>query len=359
MTTIGFAVHVTTDRSAVCAGLATIPSTLCRGPFQRDGWIAAWLAAHPDVPLALVTVVDAATGAPRMVLPLALDSRAGVPCWTGLDRGVSDYNAPLVAPEFDPTPSEMQTLWRQIGRALPGADLLVLEKIPDRIGDRPNPLIGLSGLHASPFGRHVLRLDGGPATIEAGFTASFAHSLARKRRKLANRGVLAFVVEHGPAALPGFDRLMERHAHRYATPAATVALYRRLFACGGVGRLGELRLDGAAIAGCFGMVDEHSFLLLALGHDEAFKNWSPGLLAIHDMIAWAGDCRLGEFDFTIGAEPYKYDFGVVRQPLWEVQTPLRLRGRAVLGVIRARAAIAGAKRWLLRPAPAEAGRVGP
>ena len=54
------------------------------------------------------------------------------------------------------------------------------------------------------------------------------------------------------------------------------------------------------------------------------------------MIAWAAASGLAEFDFTIGSEAYKFDFGVATERLWELRASLRLRGALMLAVLRLR-----------------------
>lgn len=339
--------HVETDSAAVAARLAALPRDLVRGVFQRPEWIAAWLAAHAATPLrlALVTVTRVGDGAVRLVLPLMLERRHGTACWTALDDGVSDYNAPLFAPDFAPSAAVAARLWARIVEALPVGDLLLLEKMPAVVEGHRNPLIDLDGRLASRFRRHPLPLGGDLEAVRRRFHGHAA--LARKRRKLGRRGRVDFEVLAGAEALPVLERLMRWRDRRYDGRATTDALYRRLLLDGQLGRVGVLRLDGAPIAGTFGIVDGDALRLLVLAFDEAFAAWSPGRLVIDDMIAWAVEARFGEFDFTIGSEAYKFDFGVESEPLWEIRAPLRWRGAMRLHLMDARRTAAGLVRRAL------------
>jgi CelD/BcsL family acetyltransferase involved in cellulose biosynthesis len=217
---------------------------------------------------------------------------------------------------------------------LPTGDLIFLEKMPERIGDRRNPLLDLTGVTRSRFLAHPLALDADIETLRR--RTSGRRSLDRKRRKLERRGRLTFTVASGPDAVPAIERLMGWRDRRYDGRPITVAFYRRLLLDTDLARVGVLCLDGEPIGGCFAVVESRVLRLLVSAFDEAMKNWSPGLLAIDAMIGWAVETGLDTFDFTIGSEPFKFAFGVTSEPLWEVRASLGLRGRVLLGLLGAR-----------------------
>jgi CelD/BcsL family acetyltransferase involved in cellulose biosynthesis len=73
---------------------------------------------------------------------------------------------------------------------------------------------------------------------------------------------------------------------------------------------------------------------------------------IEDAIAWAVDLGLAEFDFTIGSEAYKMEFGVVPEPMWMVAQEFGPTGSAMLRIMLARNTIAKRlKRWIDPSAP--------
>lgn len=319
-------IEIETDDRAARALLATLPDDLVRGVFQRPTWIEAWSAAHAAAPprTALLTVSRGRDGPVVLALPLMRQQRGVTTCWTTLDDGVSDYNAPLFSPDFQPTRADLVAIRTAIVERLPDGDVFLLEKMPERIGPHRNPLFGLPGLQPSRFRRHPLPLTGGAAAVRARFHGF--SGLARKRRKLSRRGRLEFAVLSDAEAVDGLERLMGWRDRRYDARATTTDLYRRLLADTDMARVGLLTLDGVAIGGCFGIVDGDAFRLLVVAFDAAHGAWSPGRLAIDDMICWAIGAGLAEFDFTIGDEAFKFDFGVEVEPLWEVRAPLRWRG---------------------------------
>ncbi len=359
MQTMDHRVRVVTDVRTVEEQLRGLPTELLRGPFQQASWIGAWLAAHAETrpTLALVTVTDASTGAVLFVLPLMLDTRSGVPCWTALDDGVSDYNAPLLAPDFRPPPQVMRRIWAQVRERLPLGDMIFLEKIPERIAGRRNPLLDLARPRPSRFVGHPLALADGLAAVRARYRAG--RSLARKHRKLGRRGTLDFIVLSGARAAPHLEQLMRWRERRYDTRPITTDFYRRLLDDGDLARVGMLRLDGTAVAGCYAIVCDGALRLLVTAFDTQWKNWSPGLLAIDEMIGWACCEGLDVFDFTIGSEPYKFDFGVASERLWEIRSSLRLRGSLILRLLGARRLAAGLARGTAAGFARARARLGP
>lgn len=352
-------VHVETDAREVVAALTRLPPDLVRGPFQHPDWIRAWLDTRRGAPLrlALATVGRRSTEALLLALPLMLDRRGGVPCWTALDDGVSDYNAPMIAPDFHPDRATMRRIWERILAALPGGDMVFLEKMPTTVAGHRNPFLDLDGIGPSPFHRHPLPLAGGLDAVRG--LCAIPRSLARKRRKLGRKGALTFSLVDGDGARADLDRLMAWRDLRYGDRPAITDFYRRLLADTDLCRLGMLRLDGEPIAGGFGFLADRTLHLLVASFDGRWARWSPGLLAIEDMIAAATAEGCATFDFTIGSEAYKRDFGVLPEPLWEIRAAVGLRGRLVLRLLEARRAVGRLiRRGLATPGLAEAARTG-
>lgn len=309
-----------------------------RSPFQRAQWLETWFGSFGrETPSKIfaASIEDAASGEPVFVLPLTVERRGGILRLKAWDGGVSDYNAPLLSRRFAPNRDELKRLWASLLKELPRADVLELEKVPSVVGAIDNPLLALEGVHPSRFTRHVLPIpaDGDFEMLKlARFDPSHRRSLAKKRRKLQNKGRLEFGFLSGAAALPILDEILEWRAERFADGAPSEEMqraddfYRSLCGHTDIARVGRLTLDGRLIAGCFGTLTDRTFQLLAVAHDGDFKNWSPGLLAIESSIAVL--CAQGAtvYDFTIGDEPYKLDFGVEVEKLWEIEAGLSVKG---------------------------------
>lgn len=347
-------VSVRKDPDEIARLVGVDRTDLERSPFQRAQWLETWFGAFSGVPAELyaASIEDSATGESVFVLPLMVEHRGGIVRLKAWDSGVSDYNGPMLSNRFTPSRSDMNTLWADLLHALPRADVLELEKVPSAIGEISNPLLEIDGVMLSKFTRHALPL---PADRDfekmaaARFNPTHRRTLSRKRKKLQNKGRLEFALDAGPEALPTLDRILEWRGHRFshrADPDATGqidAFYRSLCSHTDIARVGRLTLDGRLLAGCFGTLTGDTFQLLAVAHDGDFKNWSPGLLAIESSIAHLCARGVTVYDFTIGDEPYKTDFGVEVEKLYELQAALTFKG---LIYLRARAFARRLKRLL-------------
>lgn len=316
-----------------------------RSPFQRAAWLETWFGsfvAEKPTQICAATIEDATTGETVFVMPLMVEHRGGVARLKAWDSGVSDYNGPVMSKSFSPTSGEMRSLWHEMLGKLPKADVVEIEKLPVHIGERDNPMLVVEGVHESSLARHPLPLDASFENLAASrFNPSHRRTLAKKRKKLQNKGKLEFALLTGAEALGPLDQILEWRAARFADEneaseaERVAAFYRSLAAHTDMARVGRLSLDGVIIAGCFGTLTDDTFQLLAVAHDGQYKNWSPGLLAIESSIALLCASGATVYDFTIGAEPYKFDFGVDVEKLFEVETSLTYKGAAYLGLRRA------------------------
>lgn len=354
--------HVTVaeGREACRTALAFDADAVVATPFQHPAWLAVWLdafAGEEKDDVFLLEVRERGESRVALWVPLARESRSGVRILRGWDRGVADYDGPILARDFAATPAETRRLWTAIRAALPACDLLVLDKMPARLGELANPLVDLPGVERSFNSTHVVRLDRLEGeSVVAHFDDGMRRSLDRKRRKLRNKGDLVFRLTPACRAPEPLDRLLEWRRARFAEEnrgrdvAPVEAFWRRLAGEAEIARIAELSLDGRTLAAGFGTRVGDGFQLLATGFDVAWKNWSPGLLLVEDLVVAAEADGVRLFDFTIGDEAYKLDFHVEVEPLWDLFQPCTLKGR--LAALWRRAQIRRRRRRLAEEAAA-------
>ncbi len=330
-------VDVVEGTRACAAAVAFTADEVRSTPFQHPAWLAAWLATFPDTRETRTYLVEVRERRTRRIvlrLALGLETHASVRVLRGWDRDTSDYGGPILAPGFSPSPEMFRDVWAAILARLPRCDVVAIDKMPARIGDLDNPLLGLDGVERSFNAAHVVRLGTTPGVgVLESFDPSMRRSLARKRRKLKNKGDLVFRERPGREALDVLEALLDWRRARFAAEnrghdvAPVEAFWRRLAADADIARVADLSLDGRPIAAGFGTRTGETFQLLATGFDVAWKNWSPGLLLAEDMVATAEGDGVRLFDFTIGEEAYKLDFRVETPPLFDLFAPRTLKGR--------------------------------
>lgn len=337
-------IRLASGSDACLAALDFAADEVVASPFQHPDWLAAWARNFPD-PLGervfLVEARETATGRVVLRLPVALELWSGVRVLRGWDRGTADYGGVILTRGVVLSPDRFRALWCEVVAALPACDVLVLDKLPGRIGESADPLLLVGEIERSFNSGHVLRLGepGLPRAVET-FDGTMRRSLARKRRKLGNKGTLTF--RFGPAreagdvleALLGWrrDRFAAENADRDV--ASIEAFWRRAAAETEIARIADLSLDGRPLAAGFGTRTGSSFQLLATGFDPAWKNWSPGLLLLEDLVDAAETDGVCLFDFTIGDEAYKLDFAVETVPLHDLFVPRTVKGRMAAWVRR-------------------------
>lgn len=332
----GYEIAILSESEAIPTLLAT--SGFERTPFQSPSWLAAWFAVYrpsgTDYCVGVIRKPDG--GQPLFLLPLVRERCHGVSVLTLPDRGVSDYHSALVSPEFAPNSETMNRLWDALVAMLPKADILSIQRVLPESAAR----MGIAQLmRPSCCSAHAVPIDADFATLrDRRFDPSTARRLVKNRRKLENKGQLAFDFISGPEALPDLEKLLDWRQQRFQDVNDTEAVatqrifYRRLVEDGTLARVGRLRLNDELIAGCLGLIEGERILILMIAYDKAFANWAPGLLAFESCISAASELGLKVFDLTIGNESYKQVFGADTTALLELRQPLTLRGRLVLAL---------------------------
>lgn len=243
------------------------------------------------------------------------------------DLGVSDYSDFPTAPDF----SAPSTLGKQILKAIAPFSFISIRKIR-RLDVSKFTILGEPFVTRAPFDAHATVLTGPlPEWQKQNFESSFKSFLARKSRLLSRLGNIALkkanTVEETDAA---FSVLRVFRASRFDALELPDLLqsqhvfdfYKSIAMNGGKNSTAAtytLLLDDKPIAVIFGLVHRRifSFLLMAFDFDS-YRNYSVGLLAIEQTIGAriaAGDVC---FDFMIGEQPYKKDFGTAATEIYSV-----------------------------------------
>jgi CelD/BcsL family acetyltransferase involved in cellulose biosynthesis len=276
------------------------------------------------------------------------------------DFRVCDYSAPLVAPAVEFTAEEMHRIWTAVREILPPADILLLSRIPDRLGTMANPLALLPKWRRMDLQTFGLTIDGDPDTLlKRVCTPSMAREVAANARRLHRCGAVRFVLANTADEVREiFAALVDQRLKRFrevgrfdlltrpGVPEFYLDVALRSVASGGPVRLFGVSVDGEWIACAYGLVGGGAFLGILLSMaGEAWRKYSPGLHIAGETMRWARSQGLTYFDMNIGPMPYKNGFSATGCDLYEVAEPLTARGALLLHAIQAKA---GARAWLRR-----------
>jgi CelD/BcsL family acetyltransferase involved in cellulose biosynthesis len=322
----------------------------CPGYFlsQTFAWAdTAWrtigMARHSD----LACLALHSEGRLAAVWPLAVGQRRGLSIARPLGFEGEDYCVPLIEPGIMAV-ARAGLLWQA---ALTVADYIVLKHVCSdtplaevlqttrqyRIAEKSVP---------APY---VARADYADwAEYHATVSSQFRAQLRRRRRKLEQQGKVELVREDAtgaPALIdwmlnqkrrwlqetenhndwmdqPEFRELLVALAQRSDTPQGGVALF-------------ALKLDGKPLAAYFLAFDPRRVEYYLTAYDDAWSACSPGAVLLEHIVRWAFDRGL-DFDFRVGAQPYKFRWAkrVGETVNWDIATGLR--GLPALACLRTR-----------------------
>ena len=320
--------------------------------YQRADWaagIAARVAGPAGASPLFVELVERASGRTVMIWPLALVRRRGLRVLTWLDLGVSDYAAPVLAAGVAPSAGAMRAAWAAMRGVLPKADLIRISWVPATVHGRANPLAVLPHRRRMTMQASGVVLDGDPETLLKRLCRpSTLKDFGKQRRRLERAGALRFALAQTPEAVETvYAAIVEQRRRRFAEMGRfdllarpeIEAFYRERALdglSGGPARLFSLRVGDTVVAAAYGLAHRDTFhgIMLTTSDDPAWRNASPGMQIVGDVMRWARADGLTYFDFTVGDLPYKRDFGVAPRDLDEIVQPLTLRGALLVAALR-------------------------
>jgi len=298
-------------------------------PFQHPVWLThayQVLAPHRDAQPVWISIFDA--GELVGAVPLILRSKSGLKLLESTDFGVSDYAAPVLSDACLSTFQADASASAAFLSALPGHDVFRVR--PVRQGDAGR-WTALLGVEPKPlgFGAHAVDLtpsfeDWRAANLERSFASQARRKGKRWRRqadvrwhRLADRAAThAAILQLATLRAGRFegDPIQEDAVAQFYANVAMDGL------AGtdedGFAETWEVTSDGQTVGVLFGLTHAGRFHYLLIGVDyDGFGRHSPGLQMyegiIEDWMARGGT----SFDFTIGDEPFKKDYGCVETPM--------------------------------------------
>jgi CelD/BcsL family acetyltransferase involved in cellulose biosynthesis len=323
---------------------ARAPSTA----FQHPAWLtalAARIAPARGARPATIVVRDQG-GTLLAVLPLMRRRKSGVTLLENADLGVSDYAAPVVDPAFASELAARPDLRRQVAEALPSYDILRIRPVREEHLTIWQALLP-GRVECLDFSAHATALDPEYAAWRAAKPSkTLLGRLARAEKQMVKLGGgVVRRLDQPQEIRAAVDAIQALRAGRFEGDPIQDDFIRDFYAAVAIDGAAEgfaavYRLDiGGATAGTvFGLCHGGAYHYLLIGCDYAnFGRCSPGLILYDRIIRdWIG--RGGTvFDFTIGDEPFKADFGTEPTRMFAVVHAPGWRGRLALAAFEARA----------------------
>ncbi|QDZ02943.1 GNAT family N-acetyltransferase [Nitratireductor mangrovi] len=312
--------------------------------FQHPIWLDALyrqLAPRRGAEKVVVTGRDRETGELLFLLPLLRRRKSGVILLEATDLGVSDYAAPVCDRRFRAEAG----LAPDVRAVLPAFDTLRIRPVRGEHVAAWQFFLGGDAVRQD-FSAHAVMLS-------PDFGAWRENALAPSFRKMLDRKKKRFLKQDGASvrllrddgelrdAIAAIARLRAGRFEGDLIQSGYVAdFYARIAAEGsaaGLSRTYAIALGGEPIGFAFGLTHAGNFNYLLIGCDyDAHGRHSPGLILydsmIEDWIASGGKI----FDFTIGDEAFKKEFGTAETAIYEISDCATWRGRLARAGLAAR-----------------------
>ena len=345
------------DLAAVAATWRRLEADADCTAFQTYEWVSAWQTHVGALTATVPAIVTGETGdgRPLFLFALAIESARGLKRLTWLASDVCDYNAPLLARDFAATldGERFRTLWRGILDRLADDprfhfDYIDLSRMPETIGAVRDPFLALKpDLH--PSGAHASALFGDWETFYAAKRSGATRKTARKKvRAIEKHGPIAFHdLTDTPERQRTLDVLMTQKAQSLARMGADnffarpgyCAFYRAIIsdpALHDLVHIARLTAGDDIVATSVGLNFGGTFYLILASYDGGpVSAHGPGTVHLHELLRDTIEKGYRRFDFTVGDEAYKLDWGDQVIRLFDYLCGRTLRGWALVLAIRA------------------------
>ncbi len=325
--------------------------------FQTYDWISAWQTHIGTLEGTVPAIVTgkAGDGRPLFLFAFAIEAGRGLKRLTWLASDVCDYNAPILARDFAAALDDgrFRTLWRSILAHLAGDrrfrfDYIDLQRMPEKIGTARDPFLALKP-HLHPSGAHATTLFGDWETFYAAKRSSATRKTVRKKvRAIEKHGPIAFDdLTDATERRRTLDVLMAQKAQSLARMGIDNFMarpgycdfYRAVIAdpsmCDLV-HIARLTAGGTIVATSVGLNFGGTFYLILASYDGGpISAHGPGTVHLHELIRDTIEKGYRRFDFTVGDEGYKLDWGDEVIRLFDYVRGRTLRGWGLVLATRA------------------------
>ncbi len=326
--------------------------------FQSFGWLSTWqlhIGRRKGVRPAIVTGRDS-RGEIQFLLPLSVEPRGFARRLKWLGSENSDYNAPMLSPDFSQKFGlrGFLSLWPEILELIQGHgdlhfDLVYFEKMPGLVGTQQNPFRHLSSVTTHPSGAYLTHLAGDWENFYAAKRSTATRRRDRRKRKhLSEMGEVKFVTPKATEEIASsFDTLIAQKKRRFAAMGVGnifdrpgyLDFYRSIALepeTRHITHVSRLDVGEAKAAISLGLTFRNAYYLVMSGYaDGEIMRLSPGEAHLHELMRHAIGAGYKVFDFTIGDEPYKRDWSDTESELFNYLAAVRWRGIFAAGAFAA------------------------
>lgn len=307
----------------------------------------AFASVHKSEPL-LVAILNS-NDEPLVLLPLCIEhchdpssAVMNVRILKFLEGGLSDYNAPVIFPATaDWDTRTVRKVWGGLRKALPAFDIAVFEKMPEHVGDLPNPLRLLRTMAREQRSGHTIDLAGSGGTLAKQLLDD--RRMERKVRKLSEIGQLTFEMARTPEQYDVFMDALFRQKNRRDLELrgreplkapfyrAYLSMARRHLYPSGPVCLFALRHNNVIVATAFCEASGQRLISLTSSFEGGeWRKYSLGHILKHKIVQWCLTEGISVMDLGGGDEKWKDDYHTVAVALYRIVISSSIRGAVFL-----------------------------
>lgn len=293
--------------------------------FQTYDWLNNWykfIGKFSRLEPCIV-VVESSEGQTLILLPLGIQRRRFVSCLVWLGGEITDYHGPLLNKDYSNNllTVPFDQLWSDIRTRLPPHSAVDFQKQPEFISKQKNPFVCLQCTpHSSSA--HFTKLFGPiDSFIKSKRSSRWYQGLRRKQRRLQDLGELEFIVASKGKDI---DRLLPEMISQKAMSYKEMGVVNifdnqeyidffyhmtRRYNDNSFVILFALTLNDQTLATHWGLLYKKRLyhLFPTYVHNELAR-YSPGTILFRNVFEWGIEHGIEISDFTVGDEPYKYDW---------------------------------------------------
>ena len=320
--------------------------------FQTFDWLATWyrhIGSRRDI--TPIIVVGQSCHDTSFLIPLAIERRGMIRRLVWFGTEIADYNLPLLAQNFPSRVDNFREVWQEIIALIwshTRFDLIDLDRMP-AITHWPihNPYFDIPRIWIESYSGHVATLtENWQEFYQSKMSSAHRQTDRRKFKRLAERGEIRFIkvtddkdIQNTIATLinqkqASYRRMgvanlfaSENYSEFYQSISTDPRLRDRVIVT-------RIDVGDQMVATGISLRHRDREYMIMSSYDQIFAKYSPGYKHLHELMRDAIDHGVQLYDFTIGDEPYKFDWADVHIPLLRHFAAYSTKGKLVAPAIR-------------------------
>jgi len=274
-----------------------------------------------------------------LVAPLCIKNVFGCKELGWISSDISDYNNVIISDLFNYNDNNFKKMWQRIINNLSvGCDLIFLNKNPEFIASKRNPLINSKyKYYQRSYQLNLNKFDYNSFYNNKNNNKSKQTDRRKNKKLSAGDDLIYFYEKIDPTNFQLVEELIFEKMSSYQSKKEKtfdykniVNQYKELISrnySDYIFNVSILKKNNKKISSILGVIfNDVYYYLIPVTHNSEFKKLSPGRFHIMNLINWSINNNIQSIDFTAGDEPYKYNWSNNNFKMLYYIKPLSLKG---------------------------------